>query len=157
MRISVWSSHVCSSCLLGKGAGTAHRAEPAPVEIAQTLSFRLILAEHTGDPLGLGSRDLREGGSAREDLLDGPHELHALLEVMIFIATGELHEFGPFHRGKRRVDPCPLFAIIRQDRTLRPRLACSRLGLAPVALGKLWRDGERSEEHTSELQSLMRI
>src|SRR3546814_12879107 len=58
------------------------------------------------------------------------------------LARGELHEFGPFHRGKGPVDPCPLCAISRQDRTLRPRLACSRRGLAPVALGELWRDGE---------------
>src|SRR3546814_3865624 len=84
MRISDWSSDVCSSDLRGRRCGES------------------------------------ESGADRDDLFAGQHPA---------------------------VDPDALCDGERQQR-MRP-------GILPVA--KRWGGGSRSEEHTSELQSLMRI
>src|SRR3546814_6317066 len=119
MRISDWSSDVCSSDL--------------PVDRVDALGKgRLDPVDHVAD-LGLG-----RGGE-------------------IFLGIGAAHRVAEIG-VERRERPLVTAALLRRAR--KPRAIESEMGVVDRArqhIGMAVDLVERSEEHTSELQSLMRI
>src|SRR3546814_4087934 len=121
MRMSDWSSDVCSSDLDRVEFGAFGRQGDdadivGNVELASHVPARLI---HQHDRVSTGG--------------DGERYL------------GEMQRHG-FGIAERQHQPCA-FALLRADRTK----DIGRFG--PLIFRRRW----RSEEHTSELQSLMRI
>src|SRR3546814_8179847 len=110
MRISDWSSDVCSSDL-------------GVLDVARCAARYLVVAED----------DLLGDAAAHAD---GEVRVHLVAVIAVRIALGQAH-----HHAQR--------AAARDDRRLVDR----------IARGLVHRDDRvaRSEEHTSELQSLMRI
>src|SRR3546814_4502763 len=121
MRISDWSSDVCSSDLLGGFVGAIHRLAG----------------------VGRGDARLQRGGQARQcaDQLDPASAAAQLLQY-----PGRIGAAGQEAGGQPGDDdPCR-----------RPAFAPGGLERVRAHAG-LQRAAVRSEEHTSELQSLMRI
>src|SRR3546814_6359200 len=116
MRISDWSSDVCSSDLLERGHGDV--VAVGPQADAVVLEHRLALRERfaqqrIGEALALVDG---QGGAGQLRVLAGA-----------VAALGRMHAVAPV------------------EHPVRQRRVAHRLA------------GDRSEEHTSELQSLMRI
>src|SRR3546814_6516994 len=116
MRISDWSSDVCSSDLTGRVAEYAHGL--AVVVIGQAVPGHVV--EH------FGAAVLDAGARAVEQVRRIGHRLHAA---------------GDHDIGRAGLDQ----VVAEHDRL--------HAGAAHLVDG----GGARSEEHTSELQSLMRI
>src|SRR3546814_10531040 len=118
MRISDWSSDVCSSDLFAViGQHTASRSEPAEEELL-ALNWSTMLLPILGT-----SGEIRIG------------DIH--LGVAINAGTGMFHH-------TRVVTLSPRFVFVNYTSMM-------------LELCTSWRMEARSEEHTSELQSLMRI
>src|SRR3546814_1397211 len=110
MRISDWSSDVCSSDLIGRQPQQQPETDETP-----------------GKPTDAERGELPEQVAAGERQMGGP-----------------LRRFDVFRRDPPR------------NRTETPHHGLG-LVLAPARDQEFCRFGDRSEEHTSELQSLMRI
>src|SRR3546814_1166978 len=117
MRISDWSSDVCSSDLV---TGNAVIVKPSPEGAAVALEIAKLF-EQAGLPAGLFQVVL---GGADEALSLAAHQDVAVVTLTGGTAAGE---------------------------------ALARAAGAKPFLGELGGNSARSEEHTSELQSLMRI
>src|SRR3546814_1015297 len=131
MRISDWSSDVCSSDLrVVRTAVHPHPFAPSAARAACGLSIRGFAALRTGV-----SRDRPE----RPGWLLRP-------QVRVAAAANGLQLADDSHGSRRSFPPrcsrCP-----RQGQA----------GIADAARDRAERSPARSEEHTSELQSLMRI
>src|SRR3546814_7056613 len=114
MRISDWSSDVCSSDLWFEGADGAFQLHAIGDDVVADAAVDGAKAQH--------QRRAREVGAAADQGLRRAHDLRG---------------------GDDRVDAAPGFGTVG--------LAADHLDREAV------RSGHRSEEHTSELQSLMRI
>src|SRR3546814_3351874 len=148
MRISDWSSDVCSSDLFV----AADRTAAAGVE-----------ATGSGQGFGLLADDGADLGTA------GQHEALSLFDRMVSRTAGGAGEkeqvFAAEARSGRQREQ-QARALVRVERIVGGVAACRHRQAAkleralPFAGVRLLVDdlvGERSEEHTSELQSLMRI
>src|SRR3546814_1264627 len=118
MRISDWSSDVCSSDLKGKDSMEILWLPPVAAlllgYLLGSIPFGLLLAK------AAGVGDLRKIGS------------------------GNIGATNVLRTGKKGTAAATLLFDIGK-------------GVAAVLVGMFLMDGGRSEEHTSELQSLMRI
>src|SRR3546814_3550315 len=128
MRISDWSSDVCSSDLVVRRAPESHHRVPhvlverAAAGIDRRGHKGKVVIEEIG---GVTRRETLAGGGEADDVGEH-HGNRALLGLDSALAEAdEAHDQAPRH-----------------------------VGLEPAQAGK---HGVRSEEHTSELQSLMRI
>src|SRR3546814_1513557 len=139
MRISDWSSDVCSSDLLLAGELRGERGDPA----------RLLLEEHRmhlggvelGAARGLGDGIVQIAEAVDQlELARGAAVPHAALRDLVDTLGRQL---------ARLADARDELAIAVLDPRLEDRVHL-RIGAADDV-------GLRSEEHTSELQSLMRI
>src|SRR3546814_7429338 len=119
MRISDWSSDVCSSDLTAGPAGSHCQAEIARVRRQATASSHTLRTAHESSLL-YRSADLCLGGRALHPARWRPHAKGSSDRTIS-------HCGAPFTHHKRNL------------------------------LGRRCRHPGRSEEHTSELQSLMRI
>src|SRR3546814_9797792 len=123
MRISDWSSDVCSSDLIIEGGG---------IERQRAVHEAVLGADFKGvDIFRLERRAIIDGGKLHEGKIAG----QSLPEV-----DNERTDAG---RGGRLDD------LLRRRVARRGRVGAAALVAARV-------EGVRSEEHTSELQSLMR-
>src|SRR3546814_3954568 len=132
MRISDWSSDVCSSDLQDHGGEQEQKHEP----------HRLLV---TSDP-GVGGFALPAPNSVHAFLIDGGEKIETA-------ARPRTQDVGKLIRHQRLGDG--LFGAV-----VEPEPDSSENGeLAPLSLDINGFDCAiyRSEEHTSELQSLMRI
>src|SRR3546814_6206733 len=123
MRISDWSSDVCSSDLVGIAANDG--------------------AIEDGDAIGIEAlnAEIERSGLARR--LDTRFD-----EAEIFVEDGVLE-----HRGRRATRSNPGRDDLSRHGAVAPRLGQAAGRPCP---GLAAHDRGRSEEHTSELQSLMR-
>src|SRR3546814_7184228 len=125
MRISDWSSYVCSSDLIIHRQGDARAGEVEHVEVD---GLAVLAIEHQAQLDGAG--DARVGGAV------------LVAESM----TADDDRVGPARNQARHVRNHDRFA----EHDAAQEVADGAVGALPHLL-------ERSEEHNSELQSLMRI
>src|SRR3546814_5708576 len=122
MRISDWSSDVCSSDLCGRNQGA---------RVAVDVDALRVTALEARGAVGIHDRQEVQGGAFAQ----------ALHQRVVGMFAEEAEQVGDRHRRGA------LVAV-----HLRPQ-QYARVAIAPRHVAQ----GARSEEHTSELQSLMRI
>src|SRR3546814_5979306 len=147
MRISDWSSDVCSSDL------PARRSAQRVEEPCGSASTRTVCCPE--------SADCAARWVAIVVLPTPPLELATNTVFMRFLRTDETIREGTPARGRPRphsLDACPRLSFILSRGTDGAGRGLGRGSeLRSAARGKRHGMRERSEEHTSELQSLMRI
>src|SRR3546814_2799021 len=129
MRISDWSSDVCSSDL---SAGGMH-------ELLRRCALAVLTTGSTTD-------DPRAARELYPDFDIQVHQLDRGLRLDLFNAPAIAFVDGQIIRGVAEL----LAAVVRD-------LVYTAIELGPDCDGELESSAARSEEHTSELQSLMRI
>src|SRR3546814_6760972 len=121
MRISDWSSDVCSSDL--DRTGEAEAVEHGRVQFVDDLAQVAVGGGHQAADRAQAFEHGRVGGGELDDAQAGGDRGHVLADLVVQLRTD-----------------APAFVFLQR-------------GHAVGGAGKL---GARSEEHTSELQSLMR-
>src|SRR3546814_7099551 len=153
MRISDWSSDVCSSDL-----------DVAVGVVTNSLAANDVPAVHAGYASYRGQ--LLDGGVELYELrAQGAGETHGLfgssgasLHTKAFVIDGERGFIGSFNLDPRSAYLNTEMGVLFEDDDIARALREEYLFLAGPALSyEVCRDEARSEEHTSELQSLMRI
>src|SRR3546814_118266 len=151
MRISDWSSYVCSSDLQ-EGLHAQQRRAVARLEALRNQIEQALVVGAADAVVALGGVGEVEQGEALHQPADVAGDL-GLEEVE---GAGRREEGQRLHRRVRRRQH------LQQVRDEDAAGAVSdqvqfRLARHPGQAGRDLSGGERSEEHTSELQSLMRI
>src|SRR3546814_10062290 len=137
MRISDWSSDVCSSDLLGVELGK-YAADDGHVGGDETA--KRLLHQAGADAVGFNGIDDAFDLGADERCVGKAHDRRRVDDDMIVGLKQLCNQLREATAGQQ-------FRSIGRQRSSRHR------GEAQI----LHREGQRSEEHTSELQSLMRI
>src|SRR3546814_9501809 len=161
MRISDWSSDVCSSDILNAAAGDDPAGEglaETPARVAR--AYREWFAGYRVDPLHLLNRTFGEAAGYDETVLLRSIPLVSTCEHHLAPILGVAHvAYRPRDRVvgisklSRLVDAYAR-RLQLQERLTRQIAHALNEALQPRGVAVII---ERSEEHTSELQSLMRI
>src|SRR3546814_8664522 len=99
MRISDWSSDVCSSDLVEAGIGPRLHAIPRDAELVPQAAQHELAAEHAdraGNGAGLGDDRLRGGG---DEIAAGPRDVAHRYDDRLADVAGALH-LGPDGVGR---------------------------------------------------------
>src|SRR3546814_6069526 len=143
MRISDWSSDVCSSDLLEP---LGEHIDERRVDIVDALAVAAQLVVHgSAAPLFFGTLGTGKGAEASRKSLQNRDRGAKARRVM----TAEIHQL----HGQRPPSLDQIMALVAADMNEVNSIILDRMQSEVPLIPEL----ARSEEHTSELQSLMRI